>query len=378
MSVDTLRLGVCAGEASGDILAGAVISGWRARRPSLAVQGIGGPKMQAAGCDSHYEMDRLSVMGLVEPIKRLPELLRIRRGLIDQQLAWEPTLFLGIDSPDFNLGVERRLRTAGIRTAHLVSPSVWAWRKGRIRGIRESVDRMLCLLPFEVAVYQEADIDAVCVGHPLVDDLRGMPGSEQVRQALNLPTDKPVIAVLPGSREAEVRHLMPLFAETMSQLQQGDNTLRFVIPAASPRLERQIKGSLTDHALDVTVVSGGGREAIRASDAVLIASGTATLEAMLMGKPMVIAYRMASLSWHIMSRMVTLPYVGLPNILAGRQVAPEYLQDEATPSNLANALRRILDGAGDEQIAIFAESAEQIGGRFAERTVEALESLIEG
>lgn len=378
MSVDTLRLGVCAGEASGDILAGAVISDWRARRPSLAVQGIGGPKMHAAGCDSRYEMDRLSVMGLVEPIKRLPELLRIRRGLIDQQLAWEPALFLGIDSPDFNLGVERRLRTAGIRTAHLVSPSVWAWRKGRIRGIRESVDRMLCLLPFEVAVYQEADIDAVCVGHPLVDDLRGMPGSEQVRQALNLPTDKPVIAVLPGSREAEVRHLMPLFAETMAQLQQGDHTLRFVIPAASPRLERQIKASLTDRALNVTVVSGGGREAIRASDAVLIASGTATLEAMLMGKPMVIAYRMASLSWHIMSRMVTLPYVGLPNILAGRQVAPEYLQDEATPSNLANALRRILDGAGDEQIAIFAESAEQIGGRFAERTVEALESLIEG
>jgi len=323
-------------------------------------------------------MDRLSVMGLVEPIKRLPELLRIRRGLIDQQLAWEPSLFLGIDSPDFNLGVERRLRTAGIRTAHLVSPSVWAWRKGRIRGIRESVDRMLCLLPFEVAVYQEADIDAVCVGHPLVDDLRGMPGSEQVRQVLNLPTDKPVIAVLPGSREAEVRHLMPLFAETMAQLQQGDHTLRFVVPAASPRLERQIKASLTDRALNVTVVSGGGREAIRASDAVLIASGTATLEAMLMGKPMVIAYRMASLSWHIMSRMVTLPYVGLPNILAGRQVAPEYLQDEATPSNLANALRRILDGAGDEQIAIFAESAEQIGGRFAERTVEALESLIEG
>ncbi len=378
MSVDTLRLGVCAGEASGDILAGAVFSDWRARRPSLAVQGIGGSKMQAAGCDSHYEMDRLSVMGLVEPIKRLPELLRIRRGLIDQQLAWEPSLFLGIDSPDFNLGVERRLRTAGIRTAHLVSPSVWAWRKGRIRGIRESVDRMLCLLPFEVAVYQEADIDAVCVGHPLVDDLRGMPGSEQVRQVLNLPTDKPVIAVLPGSREAEVRHLMPLFAETMAQLQQGDHTLRFVVPAASPRLERQIKASLTDRALNVTVVSGGGREAIRASDAVLIASGTATLEAMLMGKPMVIAYRMASLSWHIMSRMVTLPYVGLPNILAGRQVAPEYLQDEATPSNLANALRRILDGAGDEQIAIFAESAEQIGGRFAERTVEALESLIEG
>jgi lipid-A-disaccharide synthase len=237
---------------------------------------------------------------------------------------------------------------------------------------------MLCLLPFEVAVYQEADIDAVCVGHPLVDDLRGMPGSEQVRQALNLPTDKPVIAVLPGSREAEVRHLMPLFAETMAQLQQGDNTLRFVIPVASPRLERQIKASLTDRALNVTVVSGGGREAIRASDAVLIASGTATLEAMLMGKPMVIAYRMASLSWHIMSRMVTLPYVGLPNILAGRQVAPEYLQDEATPSNLANALQKILDGAGDEQTAIFAESAEQIGGRFAERTVEALESLIEG
>jgi lipid-A-disaccharide synthase len=369
---------MCAGEASGDILAGAVIRAWRDQQPHLALRGIGGPHMEATGFNSQCPMDRLSVMGLVEPLKRLPELLRIRRELIAQQQAWAPQLFLGIDSPDFNLEVERRLRAAGIPTAHLVSPSVWAWRKGRIRGIRQSVDRMLCLLPFEVTIYQDAHIDAVCVGHPLVDELRNMPGKDQVRRTLSLPSEKTVVAVLPGSREAEVRHLMPIFAQTMVHLQQSDRSLGFLVPAATGEVERLIKSVLRDAALDVTVVSGMGREAMRASDAVLIASGTATLEAMLMGKPMVIAYRMAALSWHIMSRMVKTPYVGLPNILAGRLVAPEYLQQDATPENLATAIAQILDDGGNEQTAVFEEIASQIGGRFAERVVEALLPLTEG
>lgn len=376
MTDSALRLGMCAGEASGDILAGAVLSAWREACPGIDARGIGGSEMQAAGFASSHPIDRLSVMGLVEPLKRLPELLKIRRELIAQQLDWAPGLFVGIDSPDFNLPVERRLREGGITTAHLVSPSVWAWRRGRIKGIRESVDKMLCLLPFEVAVYEQAGIDAVCVGHPLIDDLKHLASPEQLRVELGLPVNKTLVAVLPGSREAEVRHLMPVFAQTMHQLQQRDASLSFVIPAANSHREAQIRQMLSTYSLNVTVISGSGRGVMAASDAVLLASGTATLEAMLMRKPMVIAYRMAPVSWSILSRMVKTPHVGLPNILAGRAVVPEYLQGEATADKLAGAMMRILGAEADQQIETFAALADQIGGQFAERTIAALQPMI--
>jgi lipid-A-disaccharide synthase len=372
----TLRLGMCAGEASGDILAGAVLRAWRGSCPDIDARGIGGSEMQAAGFVSSHPMDRLSVMGLIEPLKRLPELLKIRRTLLAEQLSWAPDLFVGVDSPDFNLTVERRLRERGITTAHLVSPSVWAWRRGRIKGIRESVDKMLCLLPFEVAVYEQAGIDAVCVGHPLIDDLKHLPPAEQLRAEFELPVNKNLVAVLPGSREAEVRHLMPVFAESMHQLQQRDASLSFVIPAANVHREGQIREILRGYALNVKVVSGSGRAAMAASDAVLLASGTATLEAMLMRKPMVIAYRMAPVSWAILSRMVQTPHVGLPNILAGRAVVPEHLQHEATAEKLANSMMRVLETEGKQQVNTFELLAEQIGGHFAERTMAALQSMI--
>jgi lipid-A-disaccharide synthase len=372
----TLRLGMCAGEASGDILAGAVLRAWRGSCPDIDARGIGGSEMQAAGFVSSHPMDRLSVMGLIEPLKRLPELLKIRRTLLAEQLSWAPDLFVGVDSPDFNLTVERRLRERGITTAHLVSPSVWAWRRGRIKGIRESVDKMLCLLPFEVAVYEQAGIDAVCVGHPLIDDLKHLPPAEQLRAEFELPVNKNLVAVLPGSREAEVRHLMPVFAESMHQLQQRDASLSFVIPAANVHREGQIREILRGYALNVKVVSGSGRAAMAASDAVLLASGTATLEAMLMRKPMVIAYRMAPVSWAILSRMVQTPHVGLPNILAGRAVVPEHLQHEATAEKLANSMMRVLETEAKQQVNTFELLAEQIGGRFAERTIAALQSMI--
>jgi len=372
----TLRLGMCAGEASGDILAGAVLRAWRGSCPDIDARGIGGSEMQAAGFVSSHPMDRLSVMGLIEPLKRLPELLKIRRTLLAEQLSWAPDLFVGIDSPDFNLTVERRLRERGITTAHLVSPSVWAWRRGRIKGIRESVDKMLCLLPFEVAVYEQAGIDAVCVGHPLIDDLKHLPPAEQLRAEFELPVNKNLVAVLPGSREAEVRHLMPVFAESMHQLQQRDASLSFVIPAANVHREGQIREILRGYALNVKVVSGSGRAAMAASDAVLLASGTATLEAMLMRKPMVIAYRMAPVSWAILSRMVQTPHVGLPNILAGRAVVPEHLQHEATAEKLANSMMRVLETEAKQQVNTFELLAEQIGGHFAERTMAALQSMI--
>jgi len=371
-----LRLGMCAGEPSGDILAGAILRRWRASRPSIEARGIGGREMQASGFESISPMDRLSVMGLVEPLKRLPELLRIRSALITQQLDWAPNIFLGVDSPDFNLPVERRLRERGITTAHLVSPSVWAWRRGRLKGIRASVDKMLCLLPFEVPIYEQAGIDAVCVGHPLIDDLQHLAPPEQLRVEWALPSQSPLLAVLPGSREAEVRHLMPVFAETMALMQRRDSSLSFVIPAANTHREAQIRAALSGYSLNVTVTSGGGREVMAASDAVLLASGTATLEAMLMRKPMVIAYRMAPASWALLSRMVKTPYVGLPNILAGRAVVPEHLQQEATAEKLAEAMSRVIHTEAGRQLSVFATLAEQIGGGFAERTIAALQSML--
>jgi len=378
VSQGSLRLGLCAGEASGDLLAGAILRAWQQRGTLLDITGIGGDQMQAAGLKSLCAVDRLAVMGLVEPLKRLPELLGIRRRLIGQQQQVAPDLFVGVDSPDFNLPVERRLRAAGIPTAHLVSPSVWAWRRGRLRGIRESVDRMLCLLPFEVDIYREAGIDAVCVGHPLVDELQQLSAADELRAGMGLPSSRTVLAVLPGSREGEVRHLMPVFAEAMQLLQARHTDLHFVIPAANAERYQQIESVLQSTALSVSVISGQGREVVRCSDAIMIASGTATLEAMLLRKPMVISYRMASLSWAILSRLVKIPYVGLPNVLAGEEVVPELLQHHATASQLADAVSAILEGDGDRQVRRFDELAGLIGGNFAERSIDALLPLVEG
>ena len=376
MSQESLRLGLCAGEASGDLLAGSILRAWQQRGTTLDITGIGGDQMQAAGLESLCAIDRLAVMGLVEPLKRLPELLGIRRRLIAQQQQVAPDLFVGVDSPDFNLLVERRLRASGIPTAHLVSPSVWAWRRGRLRGIRESVDRMLCLLPFEVDIYREAGIDAVCVGHPLVDELQQLPTADELRTAMTLPSGKTLLAVLPGSREGEVRHLMPVFADAMQLLQARHTDLHFVIPAANAARHQQIESVLQSKSLSVSLVRGQGREVMRCSDAIMIASGTATLEAMLLSKPMVISYRMASLSWAILSRLVKTPYVGLPNVLAGDEVVPELLQHHATASQLADAVSGLLEGDGDRQVHRFDELAGLIGGNFAERSIDALLPLV--
>ena len=376
MSQESLRLGLCAGEASGDLLAGSILRAWQQRGTSLDITGIGGNQMQAQGLESLCAIDRLAVMGLVEPLKRLPELLGIRRRLIAQQQRVAPDLFVGVDSPDFNLPIERRLRVTGIPTAHLVSPSVWAWRRGRLRSIRKSVDRMLCLLPFEVDIYREAGIDAMCVGHPLVDELQQLPAAEELRVAMGLPSNKTLLAVLPGSREGEVRHLMPVFADAMQLLQARHTNLHFVIPAANAERHKQIESVLKPAALPVSLIRGQGREVMRCSDAIMIASGTATLEAMLLRKPMVISYRMASLSWGILSRLVKTPHVGLPNVLAGEEIVPELLQHHATASRLADAVSGLLEGDGERQVGRFDELAGLIGGNFAERSIDALLPLV--
>ncbi len=372
-----MKLGLLAGEASGDILGASLVSELHQRHPDLSLSGIGGPLLIEQGLASLYPMDRLAVMGLVEPLKRLPELLRIRADLFQQQSEWRPDCFMGIDSPDFNLTLERRLRQQGQTCAHLVSPSVWAWRPNRIKAIAQSVDLMLCLLPFELDIYQRAGVPAVCVGHPLLEELANLPDKNAARAQLGLPSTTSVLAVLPGSRAGEVATLMDVFVPTLERLTAEQPELTFVIPAANGDRRSQIEKALENKRLQVTIVDGQGRLAMQAADAVLLASGTATLEAMLLRRPMVIAYRMAWLSWQILSRMATTRFVGLPNILAGREVVPELLQDAATPEALADALIEAMTRGEDIQVPAFDSIAASIGSGFAGRCADALEHLIQ-
>ena len=377
----TLRIGVLAGEASGDILGSRVLQALRARLGDLQVEGIGGPLMQAQGLDSMFPMERLSVMGFVEPLKRLPELLRIRRAVLGHFSANPPDLFLGIDAPDFNLALERKLRARGVTTAHLVSPSVWAWRQRRIHKIKRAVNLMLCLFPFETAVYRRHGVPVCFVGHPLADELPLQPDRGGARAALGLAPTGRLLALLPGSRAGELRLLARPFLETASLLYRGDPGLAFVLPAASAGRAAELRPLLADYpSLPVTLVSGRSREVMAAADAVLLASGTATLEAALLKRPMVVAYKMGALSWQLVSRLVKTPHAALPNILAGRALVPELLQGAATPQAMAAALQPLLAGTGAAaaQQAAFEDIHLQLRQDFAGRTAAALLELLAG
>lgn len=374
-----MRIGVLAGEASGDILGSRVLAALRARCSNLTIEGIGGPLMQAQGLDSMFPMERLSVMGFIEPLKRLPELLRIRRTVLQHFTDNPPDLFLGIDSPDFNLPLERRLRERGVTTAHLVSPSVWAWRSGRIHKIKHSVDLMLCLFPFETAIYREHGVPVRFVGHPLADELPPQVDRRAARAALGLAPTGKLLALLPGSRGGEVRLLARPFLQAASLLRQGDPQLSFVLPAASPARSKELEQLLADFPeLAVTLVQGRSREAMAAADAVLLASGTATLEAALLKRPMVVAYRMGFLSWQLMSRLAKTPYAALPNVLAGRPLVPELLQSAATPQAMAESLQPLLggDGAAAGQILEFDIIHQALRQDYAGRAASALVELI--
>lgn len=334
-----VRIGLVAGEASGDSLGAGLIKALRRHYPDAVFEGLGGPHMQAEGFRSLYSMERLSVMGLVEPLKRLPELLTIRRGLRRHFLKWQPAVVVGIDAPDFNLGFELQLRRAGLKTAHYVSPSVWAWRRGRIKKIARAVDLMLTLLPFEAEFYREHRVPVVYVGHPLADEIPLVPDQAQARRDLSLPPDGPILALLPGSRGGEVELLGPLFLQVARWCRRRLPALTLVLPAANPARRRQIDAQL-EHAPDlaITVLDGKSHAAMAAADAVLMASGTTALEAMLLKRPMVVSYRVGKLTHVLVSRMVKLPYVSLPNLLAKRVLVPEFLQDDATVENLGEAL----------------------------------------
>ncbi|MDO8861493.1 lipid-A-disaccharide synthase [Haliea sp. E1-2-M8] len=375
-----LRIGVLAGEASGDILGARLLAALRKRYPELQVEGIGGPLMQAQGLDSLFPMERLSVMGFVEPLKRLPELLRIRRSVYQHFLANPPDIFIGIDSPDFCLRLEWKLRRAGIATAHLVSPSVWAWRRGRIRKIGRAVDRMLCLFPFETAIYQQHAIAADFVGHPLADEIPVQIDRTAARAELGLPASGRLLALLPGSRGGEVGLLAPLFLATAQRLARADPELGFVLPAAGPERLAQLQALLPAFSeLPLTLVEGRSREVMMAADAVLLASGTATLEALLVQCPMAVAYRMSPLSWALVSRLVQTPFAALPNILAGRALVPELIQDAATVEALVAAVQPLLYNSQvtREQQQAFASIHQALALGFGDRCADAVAAVLE-
>jgi lipid-A-disaccharide synthase len=349
------KLACVAGEPSGDLLAAPVLSALKQipDTSNLEVFGIGGPRMQAEGLRSDWPMETLSVRGYVEAIKQLPAILKLRKELITNLTGvGRPDVYLGIDAPDFNLGIELALRKAGIPTLHFVSPSIWAWRAGRITKIKQAVERMLCIFPFETEIYERAGISASYVGHPLASEIPLEPNPATARQRiekiLNLPSNTLsgiVVSVLPGSRGSEIELIGPVFFEAMAALSKRmlGQALHFVIPVATPRLreplEALLKNTLDKNPdLHIYLIDGEADVIIEAADVVLIASGTATLQAALWKKPMVISYKVPWLTAQIMKRQGYLPYVGLPNILCGEFVVPELLQDDATPKNLADAL----------------------------------------
>jgi lipid-A-disaccharide synthase len=327
-----------AGEASGDLLAGLLIQGLHGRWPQARGVGIGGPRMQAQGFDAWWPHDKLAVRGYVEVLRHYRGIVAIRDQLRQRLLAQPPDVFIGVDAPDFNLDLEAGLKAAGIPTVHFVCPSIWAWRPERIEKIRRSVDHMLCIFPFEPAVLAQAGIAATYVGHPLAQTIPMHPDRLAARQALGLAADRPVVAVLPGSRQSEIENLTPRFVQAAQIMQRQNPDLQFVLPAI-PSLQARIQALIDAQGgvLGLEVLTGQSHAALAACDVTLIASGTATLEAALFKRPMVIGYHMNWLSWQIMKRQQLQPWVGLPNILSEDFVVPEFLQDRCTPEALAKA-----------------------------------------
>ena len=343
----SLCVALVAGEASGDILGSGLMRALKARHPDVRFIGVGGPLMEAEGLQSYFPMERLSVMGLVEVLGRLRELLKRRKDLIQTLIGEKPDVFIGIDAPDFTLTIELKLRQAGIKTVHYVSPSVWAWRQKRVFKIREGCDLMLTLLPFEAKFYEEQGVPVRFVGHPLADTIPLQADRSAARASLGFG-DGPLVALMPGSRGGEVGRLGEVFLDTAKRLQHLIPGVRFVSPCANPARRAQLEQMLQGRDLPLTLLDGQSHLALAACDAVLIASGTATLEALLYKRPMVVAYRLAPLTFWILKRMVRSPYVSLPNLLAQRLLVPELLQDAATPEALATTLAPLVREGGEQ------------------------------
>ncbi|MGE5451034.1 MAG: lipid-A-disaccharide synthase [Acidobacteriota bacterium] len=370
-----------AGETSGDLLAGLLLGGMKSRWPTLAAQGIGGPQMGAHGFQAWWPYQKLAVHGFnMELVRRFREIYGIRRELGDRLIDMRPDVFVGVDAPDFNLGLEARLKAAGIKTVHFVSPSIWAWRGSRINKIHRSVDHMLCLFPFEPELYHAKGIAATFVGHPLADTIPMDVPREGARQRLGLATDATVVAVLPGSRRGEIQHIAPTFLQTVAMLAKMRPELKFVLPVV-PGLRELMAPMIAEHAPDapLLVVDGQSHDALAACDVTLIASGTATLEAALFKRPMVISYKISALSWQLMKRMGYLPWVGLPNILLRDFVVPERLQHDATPQTLSRDVLDWLDhpAKSDAVVQRFMQLHQTLRRNTAQAATDAIAQVLE-
>lgn len=379
------RFALCAGEASGDLLGAGLVEQLRARFPDAQFAGIGGDAMRAAGFEAWHDAQELAVMGFAEVLSHLPRLLKLRRSFRRRVLDWKPDAFIGIDAPDFNLGVEKWLKQRGVRTVHYVSPSVWAWREKRASMIGQSADRVLCLFPMEPPIYARHDVDARFVGHPLADAMPLDPDRDGARAQLGLPTDAPVLAVLPGSRLGEISRLGEPFLEAAARVAREIPGLQVVIPAANAACRQAIDKLLADSRFPIPhsrLLDGQARTAMVAADVVLLASGTATLEAMLAKRPMVVGYRIAPLTHAIVKGMGMLKVdrYALPNVLAGADLAPELMQSDCTPDKLAEAVLgwfRNPDSVASLQ-ARYREIHEELRQDASSRAAEAVAKLIGG
>lgn len=372
-----------AGEASGDLLGSRLVEALRRRFPGASFFGIGGPKMLAAGFESWFPQEKLAIRGFVEVLRHLREVLALRAALLARLRAARPDLVIGIDSPEFNLGVERRLKRTGFRTAHLVSPQVWAWRRGRIRKLKRSVSHLLVLFPFEEPLYRDAGLEVTYVGHPIADEIPETVDRDAAREALRLPKFAPVVAILPGSRLSELEMMAAPFIEAAKLVRARLPETRFVAPMVTRETRAVFESALCQRAaqqLPITLLFGHAREALAACDVALAASGTATLEAALSHRAMAIAYRVAPLSYRIARRLIRVRHIGLPNILCDEAVVPEFLQSEATPENLAQAVTNMLadDTFRRAVEARFARLHAELRRDAAERAAEALAPLLSG
>ena len=376
---DHIHIGIVVGEASGDILGAALMQELRKHFPSAEFSGIGGPRMLALGFHSYFPQDRLAVMGLIEALKRLPELLRIRKFLREHFIKNPPAVFIGIDSPDFTIPLEASLKEKGIKTVHYVSPSVWAWRQKRIFKIARSVDLMLTLLPFEAKFYQEHNVPVEFVGHHLADEIPFVIDKFAARKSLGLPEQGRIVALLPGSRASEVERMGSLFMESAVKCLEQDPGLLFVIPSASPDRYRQLHIALNDFVdYPIQLINGHSHEVMAAADVLLLASGTVALEALLLKKPMVVAYRLAPLTFKILSWLVKTPWISLPNLLAQKLLVPELLQEQATPETLSAAIMNYFDNP-EQAIALsetFAQMHIELKRDASARAAEAIARLI--
>ncbi|AGP84739.1 MULTISPECIES: lipid-A-disaccharide synthase [Alteromonas] len=355
-----IRIGMVAGEPSGDILAAGMVAELKRQYPDAIIEGIGGPNMIDAGFHSLFDMETLSVMGLVEVLAHLPAILKVKKQLLAHFEQNPPDIFVGVDAPDFNLRVEKALKARGIKTMHYVSPTVWAWREKRIHKIAKAANRVLGLFPFEQQVYDKYNVPYTFVGHTMADAIALEPDQSAARQVLGVDSKAPVLAVLPGSRRGEVDTLLPVFLETIEAIHAKRSDIQFLIPAANEHRLAQIKALLleADNAearLPIQVTQGTSRDAMIASDVILLASGTATLEAMLCKRPMVAAYSLAPLTYKIMQRLYKAPFFTLPNLLANEAIIPELLQEEVNAENMSNQLLNFFESDNSALIARFTD-----------------------